>query len=51
MDAKELMEEVYPRKQKIRKCRERVAGEERNPHSWQNSRRVPDWEMRIGIKG
>lgn len=29
MDGKDLMEEVYPRKQKIRKCGERVAGEER----------------------
>ena len=34
--------------QKMRRegCRRRE-----NPHSWQNSRRVPDWEMRIGIKG
>ena len=22
-----------------------------NQYSWQTSRRVPDWEMRIGIKG
>lgn len=28
MDGKELMEEVYPRKQQIRKCGERVAGQE-----------------------
>ena len=29
MDGRELMEEVYPKKQQIRKCGERVAGQER----------------------
>lgn len=48
--AKSWWRKYIPESSKSEKCGERGCRTREHQYSWQNSRRVPDWEMRIGTK-